>query len=281
MLKSKLVNLYIYPAHYNESYNFYNYHKFKVTRCINIYYKSPSIFLNGLYFELPYAQILQIDKPANSTNFNLTVQINPASFAIPSVTAAEIHECFEKIDRFNQSFFGKHGAKLEIRPRRTLKSVTDLSYNEPSRSGGWSDIPTNNDMRLCEPARLGSMPMTQSANRFTLPVSKNPISRKFTYEPFFTVDATTGVLTMQLEIKHIYLQRIFQALQCSDNVLEKTRKEMLEFINQEFFDFKRSEFNMNTRDTLVIPIRFWIKSNMFVTDASRLLMKWKICDFAI
>lgn len=264
MLKSKLVNLYIYPAHYNESYNFYNYHKFKVTRCINILYKSPSIFLNGLYFELPYAQIVQIEKPNNSTNFNITIQINPASFATPSVTAAEIQQCFEKIDQFNQTFFGKHGAKLEIRPRRTLKSASDpislLTATTDVSPGG----------------------------RFALPASKNPknaIVRKFTYEPFFTVDSVTGLLTMQLEIKHIYLQRIFQTLQASDQPIEqgldKISKEILAFMDQEFFEFKRSTLDMNTRDSLVIPIRFWIKSNMFMADAGRLLMKWKICDFAV
>jgi len=264
MLKSKLVNLYIYPAHYNEAYNFYNYHKFKVARCINILYKSPSIFLNGLYFELPYAQIVQIEKPANSTNFNITIQINPASFATPSVTAAEIQQCFEKIDQFNQAFFGKHGAKLEIRPRRTLKSAS-----EPVSS-------TSSSIQPC--------------GRFVLPVSKNPknsLARKFTYEPFFTVDTTTGVLTMQLEIKHMYIQRIFQALQGGNGVqanepgLDKISKEILSFIDQEFFEFKRSTLDMNTRDSLVIPLRFWIKSNMFVADAGRLLMKWKICDFAV
>ena len=186
MLKSKLVNLYIYPAHYNESYNFYNYHKFKVTRCINILYKSPSIFLNGLYFELPYAQIVQIEKPANSTNFNITIQINPTSFATPSVTAAEIQQCFEKIDRFNQAFFVKHGAKLEIRPRRTLKSASD------SPSSGEA-LPSAH-----QPSNTGSA-------RFALPASKNSLARKFTYEPFFSVDSATGTLTMQLEIKHILI----------------------------------------------------------------------------
>jgi hypothetical protein len=130
-----------------------------------------------------------------------------------------------------------------------------------------------------------------------MPVSRNPITRKFTYEPFFTVDQQSGVLTMQLEIKHIYMQRIFQALLDGDTIkpenkatdqehaqdsgLEKISKEMLAFIEQEFFDFKRSALDMNTQDTILVPIRFWIKSNMFVADAGRLLMKWKICDFNV
>ncbi len=271
MLKSKLVNLYIYPEHYNENYNFYNYHKFKQTKNITILYKSPSIFLNGLYFELPYAQIVRIEKPANSTNFNMTIQINPLYFATPSVTVQAIHQCFEKIDRFNQAFFVKHGAKLEIRPRRTLKSASELQQ-----------LDTEDKDRVITP-------------RFAMPTtSRNPIARKFTYEPFFTVDPGNGVLTMQLEIKHIYIQRIFQALLDGGNAntapgqaptldsgIEKISKEMLAFIGQEFFDFKRSTLDLNTQDSLIVPIRFWIKSNMFVTDAGRLLMKWKICDFSV
>jgi hypothetical protein len=214
---------------------------------------------------------VQIEKPANSTNFNITIQINPASFATPSVTTAEIQQCFEKIDQFNQAFFGKHGAKLEIRPRRTLKSASD-----PLSS--LSTPPTT------------PLASTQPGGRFALPASKNPkhaIVRKFTYEPFFTVDSATGLLTMQLEIKHMYLQRIFQALQGGNGAqanepgLDKISKEILSFIDQEFFEFKRSTLDMNTRDSLVIPLRFWIKSNMFMADAGRLLMKWKICDFAV
>jgi len=223
---------------------------------------------------------VHIEKPVNSTNFNITVQINPAYFATPSVTVQAIQQCFEKIDRFNQAFFVKHGVKLEIRPRRTLKSASEL---QPVQQQDQDDKPTS--------------------HRFALPVSKNPIARKFTYEPFFTVDASTGALTMQLEIKHIYIQRIFQALLQGDATadksssstmrpsipatpiwdsgLEKISKEMLAFIDQEFFDFKRSALDMNTRDSLLVPIRFWIKSNMFVTDAGRLLMKWKICDFSV
>ncbi len=266
MLKSKLVNLYIYPEHYNESYNFYNYHKFKQTKNINILYKSPSIFLNGLYFELPYAQIVRIEKPANSTNFNMTIKINPSYFATPTVTVQAIHQCFEKIDRFNQAFFVKHGAKLEIRPRRTLKSASDLQQLD------------SEDKAI--------------APRFSMPVSRNPITRKFTYEPFFTMDPQNGILTMQLEIKHIYIQRIFQTLLDGGNSTpgqaptldigaEKVSREMLAFIGQEFFDFKRSSLDLNTQDCLNVPIRFWVKSNMFVTDAGRLLMKWKICDFSV
>lgn len=274
MLKSKLVNLYIYPEHYNESYNFYNYHKFKQTKYINILYKSPSIFLNGLYFELPYAQIVRIEKPVNSTNFNITIQINPAYFTTPSVTVKAIHQCFEKIDRFNQAFFVKHGAKLEIRPRRTLKSASELQQQDSE----------GKDMVILP--------------RFSIPAARNPISRKFTYESFFTMNPANGVLTMQLEIKHIYIQRIFQALLDGGNTnptnnltghhvptldsgIEKISKDVLSFIGQEFFDFKRSTLDMNTQDSLIIPIRFWIKSNMFVTDAGRLLMKWKICDFSV
>lgn len=279
MLKSKLVNLYIYPEHYNESYNFYNYHKFRQTKNINILYKSPSIFLNGLYFELPYAQIVRIEKPVNSTNFNITIQINPTYFATPSVTVQAIQLCFEKIDRFNQAFFVKHGAKLEIRPRRTLKSASELQLQD-----------TEEKDKVITPRFAMPMPSRNSAAT----VSRNSITRKFTYEPFFTTDPANGVLTMQLEIKHIYIQRIFQALLDGGNAntapgqtptldtgIEKISKEMLAFIEQEFFDFKRSTLDMNTQDSLIVPIRFWIKSNMFVTDAGRLLMKWKICDFSV
>ena len=62
MLKSKLTNLYITYKYYNTDFNFYNYHKFKHNGIISIIYKTPSIFLNGLYFELPYCQITNIEK---------------------------------------------------------------------------------------------------------------------------------------------------------------------------------------------------------------------------
>ena len=55
-------NLYINNEKYNTDYNFYNYNKFRVQKHLPITYRSPTIFLDGLYFELPKSRVLSIKK---------------------------------------------------------------------------------------------------------------------------------------------------------------------------------------------------------------------------
>ena len=107
MMRTKLVNLYINPDHYNEQYNYYNYHKFKTSGVITILYKTPSIFLNGLYFEFPHCQILNIEKAYGTTNFILTLNVNNKFTNVKHYenTGMKIIRILESIDTFNTKFF--------------------------------------------------------------------------------------------------------------------------------------------------------------------------------
>ncbi len=276
MLKSKMANLYIYPEHYNEAYNFYNYHKFKTNQTINIQYKSPSIFLNGLYFELPFTQILSISKAENTTEFEITIQLLD-SFKTVTTSTQVIQQCFAKIEQFNREFFTKYESKLEVKNRRTLKSSDSSSTITQS-----STIPTTASLRF----------------------NKNPISRKYEYQPFYTVHNTgtnndnnsiqsssihtptqSEPVILKLRIKHIYLLKLMEQILPAENGNREQQtmcNTIIDFINQEYFDFRRAIRVFECKDVIKTPVQFWIKCNTFEnTPGGYLQMIWKICDFNI
>lgn len=278
MQRLDLVNLYINHTHYNPEYNFYNYLKFRQTYIIPIIYKTPSIFLNGLHFEFPYIQIMNISKSCDSTHFNLLVKITKQNFVSPSVSFNMLFDTLTKLETYNQSFFAKNANKMEIRAKKTIKngSKTNSLQNlpiqrSPSETLMPEDISSSDDDNI----------------RF-----KNPLTKQFEYIPCFQMQDDDNIY-LELEIKHIYLSQIIKLIQSNvrQDTLESENKQksftnftkLYEFINNDIYEFKRNSYDLKiTDDMLPLHIRVWVKSNLFVIDNDKhIKIKWKICDYAI
>lgn len=260
-----LVTLYIKPEHYNSDYNFYNYHKFKATGIINIIYKTPSIFLNGLYFELPYVRIIEIVKKPGSTSFEMKLCFNGDgdSNQYNSATGQSITNILTKIDKFNSHFFHINANKFEVKTSQTNKSP---QYIKKIIHGD----------ECIESSSVGS--------RF-----RNPFLKKYEYNSFINVDNDNQIY-ITVEIIHIYMLKICELIKASHHLLSDDSNKKLtafannivQFINQEFFDFRRSSYAYNVlQEHLELYMKFWIKSNSFEVKNNKLDMIWKICGYQL
>jgi len=260
-LSINLQNLYINPKTYKTDYNFYNYNRFKQTQAIPIVYKTPSIFLNGLHFELPPANIISISKPIDTQNIRLMVKISKQDFK-SAVSYDDILSVFQKIEDYNTDFFDKHASKMDIKISRTLKNNLGNSHSPTPKEFG--------------------------INRF-----KNAGWRRLDYRPFF--EQNNDCIILQLEIKQPYLAKIIQSQyltltsQHITNQAELTEpmreyireiETLNDILNLEFFELKKKKIDSNF-NALPISIRLWIKCNMFGLDIpqNRIAMRWKVCNY--
>lgn len=298
MQRLDLVNLYINHTHYNPEYNFYNYLKFRQTYIIPIIYKTPSIFLNGLHFEFPYIQIMNISKPCDSTHFNLLVKITKQNFVSPSVSFNMLFDTLTKLETYNQSFFTKNANKMEIRAKKTLKngSKTNSLQNLPTqRSPSETLMPSNllaNSEGWVANNRVSTVSEDMSSSDDDNIRFKNPLTKQFEYIPCFQMQDDDNIY-LELEIKHIYLSQIIKLIQSNvrQDTLQPENKQksftnftkLYEFINNDIYEFKRNSYDLKiTDDMLPLHIRVWVKSNLFIIDNDKhIKMKWKICDYAI
>lgn len=256
--KADLVTLYIKPEHYNSEYNFYNYHKFKSTGIINIIYKTPSIFLNGLYFELPYVQIIEIIKNPGSESFEIKVCFSGDNLElIQSITSI-----LSKIDKFNTQFFHDNASKFEIKKNQTNKSnhyIKKIIYGSDS-----SSLDTRS--RFC-----------------------NPFIKKYEYNSFISIDNKNQIY-ITVEIIHVYMLKICELIKANQHLLsDDSNKKLIsfanniiQFINQEFYDFRKSSYSYNLlQEHIELCIKFWVKCNSFETKNNNLDMIWKVCSYQL
>lgn len=265
-LSINLQNLYINPKTYRAEYNFYNYNRFKQTQAIPIIYKTPSIFLNGLHFELPIANIVGISKPVDTQTIRLVVRISRQDFQ-SVISFDDILSVFSKIEEYNTEFFDKNASKMDIKIRRTLK---------------------NNGSGPQSPQQLS--PDDTQINRF-----KNPGSRRLEYRPFYELNSDNNNLTLTLEIKQPYLAKIIQSqyltltsrhITNQAEITEPIRQyiqqieTLSETLNLEFFELKKKKIDINLAER-PISIRLWVKCNMFglATGQNRISMRWKVCYY--
>jgi hypothetical protein len=259
--KADLVTLYIKPEHYNSDYNFYNYHKFKATGIINIIYKTPSIFLNGLYFELPYVQIIELVKKPGSTSFEMKLCFNGDSLSANQI----ITDILSKIDKFNTQFFRENANKFEIKTSQTNKSS---QYIKKVIHGDECIESSALDLRA----------------RF-----RNPFLKKYEYNSFMNVN-NENQICVTVEIIHIYMLKICELIKVNQHLLSDDANKKLitfannigQFINQEFFDFRKSGYSYNlSQEHIELCMKFWIKSNSFEVKNNKLDMIWKICGYQL
>jgi hypothetical protein len=261
-----LQNLYINPKTYRPDYNFYNYNRFNQTQVIPIIYKTPSIFLNGLYFELPVSNITGISKSPDTQTIRLTVKISKQDFQ-SAVSFDDIHGVFNKIEEYNSDFFEKNASKMDIKIRRTLKNTSSNGQLQALSSWQSDDIP---------------------GSRF-----KKPGSKKLEYRPFYELVGDS--INLSLEIKQPYLAKIIQSqyltltsrhitnqAEITDPLRQYIQQieALSETLNLDFFELKKKkiDFNLSTRP---ISIRLWVKCNMFGLDAAqnKIAMRWKVCNY--
>lgn len=107
-------NLYINVDKYNTDYNFYNFNKFKISKTIPIIYKSPTIFLDGLYFELPTSKLLNIQKKEDSMNYKLLISIDKNKDTI---------KLFNDLNNYNKDFFSINKDKFKLRIIKSNKNT--------------------------------------------------------------------------------------------------------------------------------------------------------------
>jgi hypothetical protein len=258
--KADLVNLYINPEHYNTDYNFYNYHKFKSTGVIHVIYKTPSIFLNGLYFELPYVQILEVYKKPGSASFEMKLCINKDDLTAENPVLPEL---FSRIDKFNTHFFTENASKFEIKTNQTNKN--SLYIKKVIHGDECIETSTN------------------------MPRFRNPFLKKYEYNSFMSID-NDKQFYITVEIKHIYLLKICELIKANQHLLSGDSNtklitfanQVIQFINQEFFEFRKSSYSYNLKmEHVDLNMKFWIKSNSFEIKNNNLEMIWKICGYQI
>ena len=265
--KLELANLYINPDYYNPDYNFYNYHKFRQTGIINIIYKTPSVFLNGIYLELPYAQVLQIKKHRGAPSFQLTLSITSSDIMDNSHARVKVGSLLQKIDEYNSNFFKLNARKFEIRHCQTNKNI---NYAIPGRRDSiGQQTQTNNDPSIL--------------TRF-----RNPLIKKYSYTPFIKPESTATTTIITIDIKNIYMQKICELVKINRVLLDEDNKlipfcaELSEFINQEYFDFKNAVYTKNLElDNIRFNIKLWIKANSLDTFGTNINMIWKVCGYQL
>ena len=259
--KADLITLYIKPEHYNSDYNFYNYHKFKTTGIINIIYKTPSIFLNGLYFELPYVQIIELVKKPGSASFEMKLCFNGDSLSANRI----ITDILSKIDKFNTQFFRENANKFEVKTSQTNKSgqyIKKVIHGDECIESNALDL----------------------RSRF-----RNPFLKKYEYNSFINVNNEKQIC-ITVEIIHIYMVKICELIKANQHLLSDDANKKLinfansiiQFINQEFFDFRKSSYSYNLlQEHIELCMKFWIKSNSFEVKNNKLDMIWKICGYQL
>lgn len=118
-------NLYIKSEKFDTKFNFYNYNKFKLYRTIPISYRSPTFFLDGLYFELPYSEIIRIKKN-NSMCYTVDIRIPITE------ESNSIKQLFKYINDYNIDFFSKNIEKFNLRVLKSSKRkiVSELNIKD-------------------------------------------------------------------------------------------------------------------------------------------------------
>ena len=235
-------NLYINKEKYNTDYNFYNYNKFKQSRIVPITYRSPTIFLDGLYFKLPKSRLINIEKQQFNMSYTLTLLIYKPT--------EELKQLFKSIDDYNSDFFINNADKFiyrVIKSNKRLPSLPELSFKAPKRN-----------------------PLIKKYNYV-------PFYKIINHQE--TPDNET--ILINVSIKHNYLLKIVDLLSMNvDETLNERIKELYDELHREYFELKNSYLNLSLND-INLEIDFWIKASNFIGNEKKedIYMNWQVCDY--
>lgn len=272
--KPRMQNMYPKWEHYSVRYNFYNYKKFNKSLSIHIQYKTPTVFLDGLYFALPRSQILSIHKRSGKSKFSLKV-------AIPKYGNEKMANVFYSLESFNREFFHKHSNIFNFNKRYTQKA-----HNLYSDGPQPILIDTTSESASCR--SFCTRTPTLSEDEYPEPekgpiyLDKGSISKKMEYISFY--EETNDAFFIKMEIKPTYMAQIISSILKninSESLYARKFKHILSKIKSEHFEFKASAIDMDLSNDINSIIELWIKCSLFVGDENtrEINMKWKICNF--
>lgn len=299
-MNTTLQNLYINKEYYSKEYNYYNYFKFKQTGIIPIYYKTPSIFLDGLYFKVNDCQLMKIEKKTYDTDFTLTIKIQKDDF-IPITKTAHINDnkinkfiqILKELDKDNCYFFEKNYKFFPIKRKRTYKSIQirkdDIYHKEKqilkdNIELDWDGTPinqnttTNNISNTVSFNNKSTICIDSQKNK-TLNTSRfNKPEQYASYSQFLT-ECSDDSIIMKVVIKHNYFSKLLQYI-INNNLITDTSilNNILTFTQQDFYILKKKPYNFNC-DNIDIKLSLCLKSNIFYLDGKYIKMKWNICDY--
>ena len=124
----ELINLYIKYDFFNTIFIQYDAFKFKFNQTISINYRTPTIYLNGLFFNLPYSQIMSITKNNNQPCFNLKLKLNKDELTDKEYN--NILSLFNKLKNHNQDYFNTNKNKFRLKCKRTHKNTNYYNPNQ-------------------------------------------------------------------------------------------------------------------------------------------------------
>lgn len=311
-MNTTLQNLYINKEFYSKDYNYYNYFKFKQTGIIPIYYKTPSIFLDGLYFKVPDCQVIKIEKKTFDTDFILTIKIQKDDF-IPISKGIDLNhnktnvliQILKNIDKDNIYFFEKNYKFFPLKRKRTNKSIQikkdDVYQQEKQKikdniEMDWDGTPINNNHNHNHNG-VNNMIISNSSknNKEITNLDKDSNKSIYNNESYkttrfhkpeqyasytsFLKEDDSGYISMKVIIKHNYFSKLLHHI-ISKNLITDGSKlnNIITFCQQDFYIVKKKSYYFNC-DNLDIKLPLCLKSNIFYLDGKHIRMKWCICDF--
>lgn len=279
-MNTTLQNLYINKEFYSKEYNFYNYFKFKQTGIIPIYYKTPSIFLDGLYFKVDDCQILKVENKPYDTDFILTIKLSEDDFIqisnaknIKNIKTGKLINILKELENDNDLFFKKNYKFFPLKRKRTNKNVkikSDTIYDKEKEE-------------LKDKIKLDwdGTPLETIEHDNSTSTRFNKPEQYASYVPFIKIDKQTGFLTLKVIIKHNYFFKLLNYIKTKKLINDFTHLNNLEkYCNQDFYLLKKSSIiNDFTNTNIDIKLSLCLKSNIFYLDGKNIRMKWSICDF--
>lgn len=312
-MNTTLQNLYINKEFYSKEYNYYNYFKFKQTGIIPIYYKTPSIFLDGLYFKVPDCQVIKIEKKTFDTDFILTIKLQKDDF-IPISKIGNLNDndkinkliqILKNLDKDNIYFFEKNYKFFPLKRKRTNKSIyikkDDVYQQEKQKIKDnieldWDGTPINHNHNH----NLNhNMIISDSAtsNKEIPNIDKDSNNGIYSNETYKTTrfhkpeqyasyasflrEVDSGSIIMKVIIKHNYFSKLLHHI-INKNLIPdgdgNKLNNIITFCQQDFYLLKKKSYYFNC-DNIDIKIPLCLKSNIFYLDGKNIKMKWSICDF--
>jgi hypothetical protein len=284
-MNMRLQNLYINKQNYARTYNYYNYFKFKLTGIIPIHYKSPSIFLDGLYFKVSDCQILKVSKIPYEADFILTIHIKRDDFiefsnikySKTDTDTNTFIKILEDIEEYNYNFFDKNYKFFPLLRRRTYKTqqyIDEDNYNKEKQlmkdtiKLDWDGTPINIDN-----SKYNSSNTEYNSNNYNNP------ELYARYSPFIK-DINNAGITMDVVIKNNYFTKLLGYFKMNTNpdITTDIIDNILHFCNQEYYILKSQGFNKDLAK-YDLRLQLCLKSSMFYLDDKKIKMKWNICDF--
>lgn len=241
----KRSNLYIKIDKYKTEFNFYNFNKFKLLKTVPITYKSPTIFLDGLYFKLD--NICKIIKISNDstilTNYNLLIEMNKED--------CKIFNLFKEIDNYNYEFFNKHKDKFKT---RIVKSIKSKHFRQ----------------KIEHNLRDKSNPLIKLylyTSFFILKDNKILMNLNITHN-------------LMLKILHNYINILYMDYNNNEKqILEY--KNLIYSLNNQSIDLKNTNFNLDIK-YINLYLNLWISCNSFIVNEQNMIeMLWLVSDYLI